>query len=157
MRKRIIGQSAQQPAAGEPDWFGLESMAEVEVTSEDAAHPIESALVDETGLGWRASEPGDQTIRLLFDEPQRLKRIYLVFDQDAGGEHTQEFALGWSPGGQRYHEILRQQYNFSPPHITSEVEDYKVDLQGVKELELIITPDKNGGDLRASLRQLRLA
>jgi hypothetical protein len=60
-------------------------------------------------------------------------------------------------GGQSYREILRQQYNFSPPGMMREFEDYAVDLAGVTALELKIVPDISGGDARASLAQLRIA
>jgi hypothetical protein len=73
-------------------------------------------------------------------------------------ERTQEFVLRWSPDdGQSYREILRQQYNFSPPGAAREVEDYDIDLEGVTALELRIVPDISGGSARASLAQLRLA
>ena len=66
--------------------------------------------------------------------------------------------LRWSPdGGQSYREIVRQQYNFSPPGVTREFEDYTVDLAGVTALELRIVPDIGGGDARASVAQLRIA
>lgn len=66
--------------------------------------------------------------------------------------------LRWSPGGgASYLEIVRQQYNFSPPDVNSELEDYEVDLDGVMMLELSIIPDISGGETRASLTQLRLA
>ena len=58
-------------------------LAEVEITSEDAAHPIESALLPGSTSGWRAAEPGKQTIRLLFANPQRLRRIWLNFEEPA--------------------------------------------------------------------------
>ena len=68
-----------------------------------------------------------------------------------------EFVLSWSPGGeQHYREIMRQQYNFSPPNVTSEIEDYVVDLDGVAALELLLIPDISGGLACASLVQLRL-
>ncbi len=71
---------------------------------------------------------------------------------------TQEFVLRWSPdGGQSYREIVRQQYNFSPPEEARELEDYNVDLDGVTALELRIVPDISGGSARASLAQLRVA
>ena len=54
-------------------------------------------------------------------------------------------------------EILRQQFTFSPPGTTLEVEDYVVNLQGVTVLELRIVPDISRGDARASLNLLRLA
>lgn len=157
MRKRIIGHGPREVAAAEPGWLDLEHLAQVEITSEDAAYPIESALILGTGSGWRAAQPGEQTIRLLFDEPLRLKRIHLVFSEGEL-ERTQEFALRWSPGGgQLYREILRQQYNFSPPDAACEVEDYDLDLDGVTALELKIVPDISGGGSRASLAQLRVA
>ncbi len=72
-------------------------------------------------------------------------------------ERTQEFVLRWSSdGGQSYREILRQQYNFSPPEAAPELEDYDIDLNGVTALELRIVPDISGGSARASLAQLRL-
>ena len=157
MRKRIIGHGLREVAAAEPGWLDLEHLAQVEITSEDADYPIESALISDIGSGWRAAQPGKQTIRLLFDEPLRLKRIHLVFSEGEL-ERTQEFALRWSPdGGQSYREILRQQYNFSPPEVAREVEDYNLDLDGVTALELKIVPDISDGGSRASLAQLRVA
>ncbi len=157
MRKRIIGHGPVDVTAAEPGWLDLEHLAQVEITSEDVDCPIESALIPGTGTGWRAAQPGKQTIRLLFNEPLRLKRIHLVF-QENEQERTQEFVLRWSPdGGQSYQEIVRQQYNFSPPGATSEVEDYIIDLDGVTALELRIVPDISGGSARAALAQLRVA
>ena len=158
MRKQIITQSPQEPSTAEPDWLDLRHITQVEVSSEEAAHPIESALIPGTGVGWRAGESGEQTIRLLFDKPQRIRRIRLLFDEQMGRGRTQEFVLSWSPGGEQpYREIVRQQYNFSPPDVTSEAEDYVVNLDGVAALELVIIPDISGGLACASLAQLRLA
>jgi hypothetical protein len=157
MRKRIIGHGPGEVAAAEPGWMDLERLAQVEITSEDIDYPIESALIPGARPGWRAAQPGEQTIRLLFDEPLRLKRIRLVFQEDEQ-ERTQEFVLRWSPDvDQSYREIVRQQYNFSPPEAAREVEDYDVDLDGVGALELKIVPDISGGSTRASLAQLRVA
>ena len=157
MRKRIINQGPQDVSPTNQQWLNMETLAQVEVTSEDAAHPIESALIPGTGSGWRAAKAGQQTIRLLFDEPQRIRRLHLVFQED-GHERTQQFVLRWSSdGGQSYREIVRQQYNFSPPGATSECEDYTVDLDSVTVLELSIVPNISGGPACASLAQLRLA
>jgi hypothetical protein len=152
MRKRIIDEATQAAApTAEADWLDLEQLAEVELTSEDAAYPLESALIAGTGSGWRAQQSGKQGIRFLFDKPQRITRIRLVF-------RTQEFVLRWSAdGGASYREIVRQQYNFSPPGVNRELEDYTVDLDGVTTLELAIVPEISGGEARASLAQLRLA
>jgi hypothetical protein len=157
MRKQIIKQDSPESPTAAHAWLDVESLARVEVTSEDVSSPIELALIPGTGPGWRAAQPGEQKIRLLFDEPLGLRHIHLVFNEDQQ-QRSQEFVLLWSPdGGQSYHEIVRQQYNFSPPDTISEVEGYDVALDGVTALELRIVPDREGGGARASLAQLRLA
>ena len=156
MRKRIVGGGPRDPSPAAQLWLDLEALVQVEVTSEDADHSIESALIPSAGSGWRAAQSGEQMIRILFDKPLGLKRILLEFHEDEQ-ERTQEFVLRWSPDrGQSYRELLRQQYNFSPPGTTREVEDYEVDLAGVTALELRIVPDIHRGSVRASLAQLRL-
>jgi len=157
MRKRIITHGTQGVIPPDQIWLDLESLAQAELSSEDALHPIESALKPGDGPGWRASEFGQQTVRLLFDKPLRVRRVRLVF-QEEEQDRTQEFVLRWSSdGGQSYREIVRQQYNFSSPHNTLEIEDYAVDLIGLTVLELSIVPDISGGLARASVAQLRLA
>ena len=157
MRKRIIAPVQQETPTADQDWFNIEELAEVEITSEDAAHPIESALLPGGRSGWRAAGPGEQTIRLLFANPQRLRRIWLSF-VETDTERTQEFVLRWSPdGGKSFREIVRQQWNFSPQGATCETEDHHVDLPAVTVLELSIIPDTTGGEAVASLAQLRLA
>ena len=157
MRKKIDSPVTESTShAGQEGWLDLERLAQVAITSEDAAHPIESALVLESGPGWRAAQPGEQAIRLLFDEPQRLRRILLIFDEQERAR-TQELVLRWSAdGGQTYREVVRQQFNFSPPSTVREVEDYSVDLVGVTALELRVVPDVSGSDARASLAMMRL-
>lgn len=155
--KRIILTDKQKSSSVDQSWLNLGTLAEVEITSEDAIHPIESALLPGWDNGWRASCPGKQTIRVLFENPQRLRRIRLNFIE-INIERTQEFTLRWSSdGGQSFQEIVRQQWNFSPEGATSEMEDLQVDLQGVAILELAITPDINSGNAIASLEQLLLA
>ncbi|WP_345158287.1 hypothetical protein [Pontibacter saemangeumensis] len=158
MRKRIIPQELEQSATDRQGWLDLQQHALVEVTSEHEAHPIEAAFKDaaQGEAGWKASQPGKQTIRLLFDEPQTITRIKVLFEEK-DRERTQEFVLRWLPEGEQpYREIVRQQYNFSPPHATTELEEYAVELHGVSALELSITPDIGGGNVCASLAQLRL-
>lgn len=138
-------------------WVDIDHDATVEVTSEDDAFPIESPLRADGGAGWRAAEPGAQTIRLVFDAPRRLERFWLVFEEPDVAR-TQEFVLRWSPdGGRTYHDIVRQQYTFAPPGTTREVEDYSVQLAGVTTVELCIVPDIAGGSARASLAEWLLA
>ena len=96
-------------------------------------------------------------IRLIFDHPQRLRHIRLVFHEDEV-ERLQELVLHWSSDdGQTFHEIVRQQWNFSPHGSTQEIENYHIDLSGVTQVELKIVPEKSGGEACASLAQLRLA
>lgn len=135
----------------------MDRLASVEVTSEQADYPIESALLQGERRGWRASSGGTQIIRLIFDEPQKLKRIRLVFE-DAESTRTQEFVLRWSSDTEHsFREIVRQQWNFSQPNAVRETEDYTVEIPGVRTLELVIVPDIKGGAVRASLSNLRLA
>ena len=96
-------------------------------------------------------------IRLLFVHPQHLKLIRLNFVETIT-ERTQEYVLRYSSdSGKSSHEIVRQQWNFSPEGTTSETEDHHVDLQAVTMLELIIIPDINEGEAKATLDKLQLA
>ena len=156
MQKRLVDALVHANEAQE-EWLDLEDMARVELTSEDPDHPIEAALVPQAGSGWVAAEPGRQRIRLVFHQPQQLRRIMLRFDEPRR-ERTQEFALRWSPdGGRSFEEIVRQQYTFSAAGATTEVEDFNVDLPSVTALELLINPDQGRGQARASLTEWRLA
>jgi hypothetical protein len=114
MRKRLITATSDSIRPQGEGWLDLERTAVVEITSEDKDFPIESAFGSGEGPGWRASAPGSQTIRLVFDQPQRLRCIALVFEENEIAR-TQEFVLRWSSdGGSRVKEIVRQQWNFSP-------------------------------------------
>src|SRR5207237_9188475 len=144
MRKQIISQPHRESPSANTGWLDLEALARVEVTSEDAAHPIESALLTVGATGWRAESPGEQTIRLLFEAPQRLRRIRLLFREDKEAR-TKEFVLRWSPtvdGPSR--DIVRQQYHFSPSAPTEAFEEYPVELRDVAASELTIMPNLRG-------------
>src|SRR5712691_2251913 len=152
MRKRIVTPTPATVQNRGEGWLDLEHAATVEVASEDKDFPIESSLSIEPSKGWRATEPGAQTIRLVFDEPQELKRISLVFEEDEM-IRTQEFVLRASSNhGGPFREMVRQHWNFSAPTSTREVEDYRVELSDVIVLELTIVPNISGGAARASLK-----
>lgn len=71
---------------------------------------------------------------------------------------TQEVVLRWYANNSgTAKEIVRQQWNFSPPASTREIEDYRVNLTGVAILELLIDPNISGGNARASLKNFRLS
>src|SRR4029453_12314621 len=96
MRKHVQSLVTNNSALTDADWLNLEGLAQVEVTSEDPSHPVESALLPCAESGWRAAQPGKQTIRLIFDRPQTLHRISLLF-MEPEVARTQEFVISWSP------------------------------------------------------------
>jgi hypothetical protein len=63
--------------------------------------------------------------------------------------------------GDDLQEVVRQQWNFSPGGTTEELEDYRVELDGVNALDLRIDPDRSHDPKQsrhiASLQRLRLA
>src|SRR6266576_5830985 len=73
MRKRFITSTSETVRPHGEGWLDLERAAAVEVTTEEENFPVESALVLGETRGWRAAVPGTQTIRLVFDQPQRVR------------------------------------------------------------------------------------
>src|SRR5438128_2134678 len=150
MRKRLITPTPEKIHDCGEDWLDIERAAMVELTSEDKDYPVESVFVSGNTPGWRAATPGSQTIRLVFDQPQQLRCISLAFEENEAAR-TQEFVLRWSQGGgSPLKEIVRQQWNFSPPDSIREIEEYRVELSAVTVLELDIKPNIGGGLARAS-------
>jgi hypothetical protein len=157
MRKRQMTPIPLDVPSLDKGWLDLDREAVVEVTSEEKEYPVEAALLAGETWGWRAAGSGTQTIRLIFDKPQRLARIALVFEE-IETDRTQEFVLRWSAdGGRSFREIVRQQWNFSPPSSIREAEEYQVGLSDVTVLELVIVPDISRGSARASLKSLRMS
>ena len=157
MRKRIVGpdQTLARPGSGQR-WIDLGQIATVEVTSEDPNFPIDSVFSSSSGPGWRASQKGDQQVRLVFDQPLSVHRIQLHF-LEPERERIQEFTVQWSSAqGGELKEIVRQQWNFSPEGSTSELEDYEVNLEDVSVLELVIRPDLTHHEASASLTAWRV-
>ena len=141
----------------DPGWLPLIDLAEIEITSEASAFPIEGALVLGGGTGWRADAPGKQTLRLRFQPPLLVRQIRLLVEE-RDRARTQELVLrvAFTAEGP-WREVVRQQFNFSPSGAMREQEDYRVDQPSIAALELTIVPDISGGDSRASLEQLRVA
>jgi hypothetical protein len=133
------------------EWMDLATLARLEITSEDPEHPIEFALNADSKF-WRAAEDGEQTIRVLFDAPQNISRISLFFEENKVSR-TQQFSLSWQGTGDASLELVRQQFNFSPPGTTQEREDYQFSLEQVSVLKLVIIPDISK-PARASLTHL---
>jgi len=142
MRKSIVAPAAA-PALQTGDlWRDLERIARVEMTSEDEAFPIENVFGRTITTGWKASSTGPQVIKLHFDEPLAIRRIQLHFI-DRTADRSQEFALFAKTEDGNLHEVVRQQWSFSPNGATEEIEDYTVALTGVTLLELQIDPDRS--------------
>ena len=158
LRKHIfkVPPSLPVPQPGEID---IAVTATVQVTSEDPAHPIEHVFDTRRGPGgsrWVADEPGEQTLILAFDTPQIIHQTVLEVEEPEVSR-TQELRLSVShDGGQTYHELRHQEYNFSPPGTTFEREDWTVTAVGVTHLRLWMNPDKGGKPYRATLTALVL-
>ena len=139
MRKRIVGSSVIQGEAASLNdrWLDLQQIATVEVTSEDPHCPVEAVFESDSGIGWRASQDGEQQLRIIFDEPTTLHHMQLHFVEPEV-ERTQEFIIRWSSAqGGPARDVVRQQWTFSPAGSTSEVEHYDVNLARVSVLEII--------------------
>jgi hypothetical protein len=158
MKDNITTGDGEDTANADEHWLNLESVAEIEITSEDPEHPIDSAIgAEDHGDGWHAFNPGEQIIRICFHQPQKLTRIRLDFKEPAE-RRTQQFTLSWEGDNpEDIREIVRQQFNFSPPNSTREFEDYKVSLDRVRVLTLRVVPDLSREDAYATLSRLRLA
>jgi hypothetical protein len=111
-----VGTSSIQRESKDPGpWLPLDQIAVVEVTSEDRRYPIESVFHPHTGPGWRAAGSGEQRIRIFFDDPVTIRRIHLRF-VEPDFDRSQEFVIRWaSADGGLERELVRQQWNFSPP------------------------------------------
>jgi hypothetical protein len=160
MRKEILGHTAGATKLhDDPAWLDLETIASVQITSEDPTFPIENALSanpERNEIGWRASTPGLQTITLSFDHPQSIRRIHLLFIEHRM-ERSQEYVLRYSSTQSVEREILRQQWVFSPTGSSQEIEDYAVELDSVTKFQLQIDPDRGLGQTLATLNALKLA
>jgi hypothetical protein len=158
LRKQFIKPSPANPIPM-PGEIDVTTVATVLVTSEDPGHPIDHAFDSLTGPGgsrWVAGEPGEQTVILAFDAPQSIRRISLEIEETEVAR-TQELDLAIScDGGQTYRDLVRQEYNFSPPGTTFEREEWAISAGGVTHLRLRIKPDKGGKPGRATITSLAL-
>jgi hypothetical protein len=159
LRKQIIRPSPATPAPM-TDEIDIAAVATVLVTSEAAEHPVDHAFDAYRGPGgnrWIAGEPGEQTLILAFDAPQAIRRVALEVEEPEVAR-TQELQLAVSTdGGRTYREVLRQEYNFSPPGTSFEREDWTLDAVGVTHLRLMIRPDKGSKPCRATITSLALS
>ncbi len=137
----------------------LVALAEVQASSEAEGHPILFAFDEGMGPGatcWKAGDPGEQTITVTFREPCALAQVTMeVEERDIA--RTQEVQLAVSTdGGLTYHELVRQEFNFSPNGATWEKETWPIPQDPVTSVRLVIKPDKGRSDCHATLTTLGL-
>jgi hypothetical protein len=157
MQKKIITDIVASTQLTEEKWLDMDLLADVEISSEDPAFPIEAALLPGLEQGWRASHPGQQRIRLLFKQPQKIHLIQLRFKEFLCSR-TQEYILRISSNkGESFKDIIRQQWNFSPEAASIQEEEHFIDQSGVDIIELEIVPDISGFPVFATLDKLRIA
>ena len=120
MRKELLRNP--EGLTGEQTWLNTIDAALVSITSEDPAYPIENALSPPFALGWRAGAAGLQTIRLTFPGPIRLQKVRIRFLETVA-TRTQEFVLRCGSRCDDLHQVIRQQWNFSPrgPRVRSRI------------------------------------
>jgi hypothetical protein len=100
LRKQIVPRRSSEPIslAGE---ISIADVATVQVTSEDADHPIDNAFDHNRGPGgsrWIADGPGAQTVILLVDSPQTIRKIGVEIRGARGEPNTRAIRirlLGW--------------------------------------------------------------
>ncbi len=161
MRKQITDQggAAKTQAGEQAGWLDMEELAQVEVSSEAAGHPIENALVPAAAQGgaaiWQAAAPGPATITLRFDTPLAVTRVLLHFSEPRH-ERMQEWALAAVLADGTRRELLRQGWNFSPGGSTEQREEHALDLKQVSALTLSIDPDPGRNRYPATLNAFRV-
>jgi hypothetical protein len=159
LRKQVVPKHSRESAFLEGE-ISIADVATVQVTSEEADHPIDHAFDQNRGPGgsrWIAAQSGEQTVILLFDRPQTIRKIGVEVEELAVSR-TQELSVSVSSdGGRTYRELVRQEFNFSPPGTSFERELWSTSAGAVTHLRLEIKPDKGGRVGRATLTSLTLA
>jgi hypothetical protein len=159
LRKQVVSKPSGQSASFEGE-IAIADVATVQVTSEEVDHPIDNAFDHKRGPGgsrWIAGSPAEQTVTLQFDSPQTIRKIGVEVEELAVSR-TQELCVSISTdGGRTYREVVRQEFNFSPPATSFERELWSISATAVTHLRLEIKPDKGGRVGRATLTSLDLA
>ena len=104
MRKTILGHDNPPATSSSNEWFAVEAIAGIGVTSEADDAPLENVLYPDREIGWRAGEPGLQIIQMTFSGPTNIRYIQLVF-RESQFARTQEFTLRCSVAGGERREV----------------------------------------------------
>jgi hypothetical protein len=161
IRKRIVRDACPPlPLNTELPMLDIPAIATVIVSSEKTDHPIEHVFDGQRGSGasrWLAAVPGEQCLIINFDTPQTLRQLALDIEEP-DISRTQELLLSVSSdGGRTYRDVVRQEYNFSPPGTTYERETWALNTDRITHLVIRITPDKGGQAALATLTSVMLA
>jgi hypothetical protein len=138
---------------------GIANCATIAYSSENPDHPVEHMFDRQVGPGatrWiSARSDVTEQILLEFDKPQNiLKLVYEV--EERMRERTQEVRVEVSEDeGRTYHQVLVQEFNFSPAGATYQREEQRLNLHQISHLRLRIVPNKSGHGT-ATLTPLRL-
>lgn len=159
MRKQFVDSGTLDPYSAMTSQLDILNSATVQLTSEDTAHPIENAFNQQHGKGstyWAATTSGPQTITLIFDQPQVIRKIQLEIEE-VEVNRTQVLQISVSHnGGQSFEKVLEQDYTFSPPGTIFQREDWTVNLEQVTHFRLKIIPDREHHLALAKLSSLML-
>jgi len=162
LRKRIATRPEEVKNQKEGRILDLLNNAEVIITSEDESHPVDNLVDGSRGRGssqWIAGTSGQQVLVFNFDTPQHITEIVYEIEETKD-TRTQEILLEASiDAGEKYRELVRQEYNFSPSGSTFQKEVVTVNIPGTTGIKMTIKPDKGIAAFRAKLNyiEFRLA
>jgi hypothetical protein len=158
LRKRQIDRPGSS-AGGNTTEIDIATHAVVAYSSENPNHPLEHLFDGHDGPGgtyWESARPNTtEQIELGFDRPERIACL-LYEVEERTRERTQEIRVEVSTDhGNSYHQVIVQDYVFSPAGSTFQREELRLSLSAITHLRLVIVPNKSGAGI-ATLTSLRL-
>ena len=162
LRKRIATRPEEVKNQKEGPILDLLNNAEVIITSEAEGHPVDNLIDGSRGRGssqWLAGTSGPQVLIFKFDTPQHITEIVYEIEETKD-TRTQEILLEASgAAADKYRELVRQEYNFSPSGSTFQKEVVTVKIPVTTSIKMTIKPDKGNASFKAKLNyiEFRLA
>ncbi|MDO8735343.1 MAG: discoidin domain-containing protein [Elusimicrobiota bacterium] len=157
LRKRIATHPEEGKNQKEGRILDLINNAEVIITSEDKGHPVDNLVDGSRGRGssqWLAGTSGPQVLIFKFDKPHHITEIVYEIEETKD-TRTQEILLETSSdAGEKYRELVRQEYNFSPSGSTFQKEVVTVNIHGATSIKMSIKPDKGVASFKAKLNYI---
>ena len=157
LRKRIATQPEEVKNQKEWRILDLLNNAEVIITSEAESHPVDNLVDGSRGRGssqWIAGISGPQVLIFNFDTPQHITEIVYEIEETKD-TRTQEILLeASSDAGEKYRELVRQEYNFSPSGSTFQKEIVTVNIPGITNIKMTIKPDKGNAAFNAKMNYI---